>query len=168
MVYPILRVPPKNRFAMVVTAGPQGGGGLHIFGVLKGGKVYTIFLPMPQKNWILQYSMVNDPSRQKAPQRNGVTLQVDFGVVPPAVEKRFDFHRPSLTAEQKKKMIILHGFIGADGSVEHLRKVEVPARRPKRQAHSHRNPAGNSVELACSAQRPNGIRITGVNRSRLR
>ncbi len=120
MVYPILRTPPKNRFAMVVTAGPQGGGGLHVFGVLKGGKVYTIFLPMPVKNWILQYSMVKDPNQQQNAQRNGFTLQVDFGIVPPAVDERFDFHRPSLTAEQKKKMIILHGFIGADGSVEHL------------------------------------------------
>jgi Gram-negative bacterial TonB protein C-terminal len=120
LVYPILRAPLKNRFAMVVTAGPQGGGGLHVFGVLKGGKVYTIFLPMPVRNWILQYSMVNDPSQQQKPQRNGFTLQVDFGIVPPAVDERFDFHRPSLTAEQKKGMIILHGFIGADGSVEHL------------------------------------------------
>lgn len=120
MIYPILRTPPKNRFAMVVTAGPQGGGGLHVFGVLKGGKVYTIFLPMPLRNWILQYSMINDPSAPKAPQRNGVMIQVDFGVVPPAVEKRFDFHHPMLTAEQKKQMIILHGFIGADGSVEQL------------------------------------------------
>ena len=120
MVYPILRSPPKNRFATVVTAGPQGGGGLHIFGVLKGGKVYTIFLPMPLKNWILQYSMINDPSAPKAPQRNGVTIQIDFGVVPPDVERRFDFHRPTLTSDEKQKMIILHGFIGADGSVEHL------------------------------------------------
>jgi len=120
LVYPILRAPLKNRFAMVVTAGPQGGGGLHLFGVLKGGKVYTIFLPMPAKNWILQYSMANDPSQQQKPRQNGFTLQVDFGIVPPAVDKRFDFHRPSLTAEQKKGMIILHGFIGADGSVEHL------------------------------------------------
>ncbi len=120
LVYPILRMPPKNRFAMVVTAGPQGGGGLHVFGVLKGGKVYTIFLPMPQKNWILQYSMVDDPTYQKTPQQKGVKLQIDFGVVPPAVEERFDFHRPALTAEQKKNMIILHGFIGTDGSVEHL------------------------------------------------
>jgi len=120
MVYPILRPPPKNRLATVVTAGPQGGGGLHVFGVLKGGKVYTIFLPMPERNWILQYSMVNDPSIQKKPQQNGVTVRIDFGVLPPAVEKRFDFHRPTLTSEQKQKMIILHGFIGADGSVEHL------------------------------------------------
>ena len=120
LVYPILRPPPKTRFAMVVTAGPQGGGGLHVFGVLKGGKVYTIFLPMPQKNWILQYSSVNGADGPKKVQQNGVRLQVDFGVVPPAVEKRFDFHHPTLTAEEKKKMIILHGFIGADGSVKNL------------------------------------------------
>jgi Gram-negative bacterial TonB protein C-terminal len=120
LVFPILRPPPKNRFAMVVTAGPVGGGGLHVFGVLKGGKIYTIFLPMPLKNWILQYSMVNDPNAAPPPQRNGATLQLDFGIVPPAVEKRFNFHRPELTVEEKKRMIILHGFIGADGSVEHL------------------------------------------------
>jgi Gram-negative bacterial TonB protein C-terminal len=120
LVFPILRAPLKNRFAMVVTAGPQGGGGLRVFGVLRGGKIYTIFLPMPQRNWILQYSMVEDPNTQQQPQKNGVTIQVDFGIVPPAVEKRFDFHRPTLTAEQKQKMIILHGFIGADGSVERL------------------------------------------------
>lgn len=137
LIYPILRAPLKNRFAMVVTAGPQGGGGLHVFGVLKGGKIYTIFLPMPQRNWILQYSMINDPNAQQKPQHNGVTLQVDFGVVPPAVEQRFDFHRPNLTAEQKQKMIILHGFISADGSVERVsiyRGVESLADRAARAA----------------------------------
>jgi Gram-negative bacterial TonB protein C-terminal len=120
LVYPILRPPPKNRFAMVVTAGPVGGGGLHVFGVLKGGKVYTIFLTMPQKDWILQYSTLNKADSPKSPQAKGVTLQIDFGVVPPAVEKRFDFHRPVLTAEQKKNMIILHGIIDKDGSVRDL------------------------------------------------
>ena len=137
LIYPILRAPLKNRFAMVVTAGPQGGGGLHVFGVLKGGKIYTIFLPMPQKNWILQYSMIDDPNGQQKPLHNGVTLQVDFGVVPPAVETRFDFHRPTLTAEQKQKMIILHGFINADGSVERVtiyRGVESLADRAARAA----------------------------------
>ncbi|TAM83211.1 MAG: hypothetical protein EPN47_06335 [Acidobacteria bacterium] len=118
LIFPILHAPLKNRFAMVVTAGPQGGGGLHVFGVLKGGKIYTIFLPMPQRNWILQYSTIENSNAHQEAQKNGVTLQVDFGVVPPAVETRFDFHRPTLTPEQKRKMIILHGFIGADGSVE--------------------------------------------------
>ena len=120
LIFPILRPPPKNRFAMVVTAGPVGGGGLHVFGVLKGGKVYTVFLPMPQRNWILQYSMVKDPKAAQPAKHNGATLKIEFGIVPPAVEKRFDFHRPNLTAEEKKHMIILHGFIGADGSVKKL------------------------------------------------
>ncbi len=120
LIYPILRPPPKNRFAMVVTAGPVGGGGLHIFGVLKGGKVYTIFLPMPQKSWVLQYCTFKGADSQKTSQAKGVTLKIDFGVVPPAVEKRFDFHRPSLSTGEKKKMIVLHGIIGADGSVHHL------------------------------------------------
>ena len=120
MVYPVLRLPPKNRFAMIVTAGPMGGGGLHIFGVLKGGKIYTIFLPMPQKDWILQYSALHRADGAKSPQTKGVTLQIDFGVVPPAVDKRFDFHRPPLSAEEKKKMIVLHGIIGKDGAVHDL------------------------------------------------
>jgi len=120
LVYPILRPPPKNRFAMVVTAGPTGGGGLHIFGVLKGGKVYTIFLPMPEKSWVLQYCTLKSDDSQKTSHAQGVTLQIDFGVVPPAVEKRFDFHRPALSAEEKKKLIVLHGIIGADGSVQRL------------------------------------------------
>lgn len=120
MIYPILRPPPKNRFAMVVTAGPVGGGGLHVFGVLKGGKIYTIFLPMPKKNWILQYATLKSADSPKKSESNGVTLKIDFGVVPPAVEKRFDFHRPVLTAEEKRKMIILHGIIAKDGSVRDL------------------------------------------------
>lgn len=120
LVYPILRLPPKNRFAMVITAGPVGGGGLHIFGVLKGGKVYTVFLPMPQKDWILQYCALHADDSQKNTQSTGVAVQLSFGLVPPAVEKRFDFHRPALPQEQKQKMIVLHGVIGKDGSVSNL------------------------------------------------
>lgn len=120
LVYPLLRPPPKNRFAMVITAGPVGGGGLHIFGVLKGGKVYTVFLPMPGGNWILQYCALNGKANGQNAQKTGITLKFNFGLVPPAVEKRYNFHRPGLSPEQKKKMIVLHGIIGADGSVRGL------------------------------------------------
>ncbi|MEJ2008967.1 MAG: energy transducer TonB [Acidobacteriota bacterium] len=120
LVYPILRPPPKNRFAMVITAGPVGGGGLHIFGVLKGGKVYTVFLPMPVKNWILQYCALNKHGSHKDPKSTRVRVQLNFGLVAPAVEKRFDFHRPTLRPDQKKRMIVLHGIIGTDGSVHDL------------------------------------------------
>ncbi|MCL5005404.1 MAG: energy transducer TonB [Acidobacteria bacterium] len=121
LIYPILRPPPKNRFAMVVTAGPVGGGGLHVYGVLTGGKVYTVFLPMPQKNWILQYCATDGDDHQASSQSPSVSVALSFGLLPPDVEKRFDFHRPSLPADQKSRMIILHGIIDKDGSVQKLR-----------------------------------------------
>lgn len=121
LVYPILRPPPKNRFAMVVTAGPVGGGGLHIYGVLTGGKVYTVFLPMPEKNWILQYCATNGADSQAKGQTSSVTVALSFGLIPPDVEKRFDFHRPPLPPDQKKRMIVLQGIIDKNGSVENLK-----------------------------------------------
>lgn len=120
LVYPILRPPPKNRFAMVITAGPVGGGGLHIFGVLKGGKVYTVFLPMPGKDWILQYCALHSADSRQDPKTRGVAVQLSFGLVPPAVEKRFNFHHPTLPADPKSKMIVLHGTIGKDGHIHGL------------------------------------------------
>jgi Gram-negative bacterial TonB protein C-terminal len=121
LVYPILRPPPKNRFAMVVTAGPAGGGGLHIYGVLAGGKVYTVFLPMPKRNWILQYCVLDGANNQDKKQDPNVSVALNFGIIPPDVEKRFDFHRPTLPPDQKNSMIVLHGIIDKDGAVENLR-----------------------------------------------
>ncbi len=121
LVYPILRPPPKNRFAMVVTAGPVGGGGLHIYGVLTGGKVYTIFLPMPKRNWILQYCVLDGTENTTANQNPRVSVALSFGILPPDAEKRFDFHRPTLSADQKNSMIVLHGMIDKDGAVENLK-----------------------------------------------
>lgn len=121
LVYPILRPPPKNRFAMVVTAGPVGGGGLHIYGVLTGGKVYTVFLPMPGKNWILQYCLLDGADTHGQKPTPSVNVALSFGLLPPDVEKRFDFHRPSLDADQKNSMIVLHGIIDKDGAIENLR-----------------------------------------------
>ncbi len=121
LIYPILRPPPKNRFAMVVTAGPVGGGGLHIYGVLTGGKVYTIFLPMPKRNWILQYCVLKGADKSSKKQNPQVSVELNFGIIPPAVEKRFNFHRPALTPEQKNGMIVLHGIINKEGAVENLK-----------------------------------------------
>jgi len=121
LVYPILRPPPKNRFAMVVTAGPVGGGGLHVYGVLTGGKVYTVFLPMPNRNWILQYCVLDGAGGEKTNENPQVNVVLNFGLIPPDVEKRFDFHRPTLPADEKKSMIVLHGVIDKDGSVDKLK-----------------------------------------------
>ncbi len=120
LVYPILRPPPKNRFAMVVTAGPVGGGGLHVYGVLTGGKVYTIFLPMPNRNWILQYCVLDGATDKNSNVNPQVKVALNFGLLPPDVDKRFDFHRPALSPEEKQGMIVLHGIISKDGTIEKL------------------------------------------------
>ena len=56
LVYPVKPETPKARApSIVVSSGSYGGGGLRIFGVLHGDKIYTVYYSMPQKNWILQY-----------------------------------------------------------------------------------------------------------------
>jgi hypothetical protein len=109
---------------MVVTAGPTGGGGLQVYGVLKGGKIYTIYLPMPGRNWVLQYCVHDDPaSNRQAQASQGIQIRLDPGIVPPSAEEQFDFQRPPLSqsATNGKEMIILQGIIREDGSVGELK-----------------------------------------------
>jgi hypothetical protein len=109
---------------MVVTAGPAGGGGLHLYGVLKGGKVYTVYLPMPGKSWILQYCAEDNLVRSGISPPTGVVVRLDPGLVPPSPEEQFDFERPPLSKGRYREMIILHGVIREDGSVDDLRVVQ--------------------------------------------
>src|SRR5208337_4214285 len=68
MVYPV----PSAVFAklrknsLVVSAGPIGGGGLAVYRALNCGKIYTIFLAMPGKNWTMQYCPKADPTQKAA------------------------------------------------------------------------------------------------------
>jgi len=122
-VYPV--TPPGPRRAMmVVTAGPVGGGGLEVYRVLKGGKIYTIYLPMPSKNWILQYCAHDGSAggQDHDPQRS-VEVKLEVPIVPPAALEQFDFHRPLVpeSVANRKEMIILHGVIREDGSVSDLK-----------------------------------------------
>jgi TonB family protein len=111
---------------MVVTAGPAGGGGLQVYGVLKGGKIYTIYLPMPGKNWILQYCAHDSPAASQVQQPRSVEIRLDPGILPPSALEQFDFHRPpmSKSAADAKGMIILQGVIREDGSVGELRVLQ--------------------------------------------
>jgi hypothetical protein len=123
LVHPVS--PPRPRHApMVVTAGPAGGGGLHLYGVLKGGKVYTVYLPMPGKSWILQYCAEDNLVRSGISPPTGVVVRLDPGLVPPSPEEQFDFERPPLSKGRYREMIILHGVIREDGSVDDLRVVQ--------------------------------------------
>jgi hypothetical protein len=109
---------------MVVTAGPVGGGGLEVYRVLKGGKIYTIYLPMPSKNWILQYCArdISDTNEDHE-KPHSVEIKLEVPILPPAALEQFDFRRPVVpeSVENRKEMIILQGIIREDGSVSDLK-----------------------------------------------
>ena len=96
LVYPVKPETPKARApTMVVSSGSFGGGGLRIYGVLHGDKIYTVYFSMPGKSWILQYcAHVNPPQADSATRE--VRLQIQPPLTPPAAIDQFDFHRPPL------------------------------------------------------------------------
>ena len=56
MIYPVALMGPKVRKnQMIISAGPVGGGGLGVYRALPCSKIYTIFLPMNDSNWTMQY-----------------------------------------------------------------------------------------------------------------
>jgi hypothetical protein len=124
LVYSVNPATVKTRApSVVVSSGSGGGGGLPIYGVLHGEKIYTVYFPMPGKNWILQYCAHQDKP-QVDPASRVVRIQFGPPVTPPAAIEQFEFHRPELPANSAKTMIILHGVIHADGSVGDLAVVQ--------------------------------------------
>jgi hypothetical protein len=124
LVYPVKPDTPKAHApTMVVSGGSFGGGGLRVFGVLHGGKIYTVYFPMPGKNWILQYCAQEAPLAQN-PNTRVVTIQMAPPLTPPAAIDEFDFHRPPQQPGAANSMIILHGNIQADGSVNSLSIIQ--------------------------------------------
>jgi hypothetical protein len=108
--------------ALVISAGPIGGGGLNLYGALKCGKVYSIFLPMPGKNWSLQYCD-KSASTEKVASEGGITVvHLDTPLVPPDLDlgHRFNFKRISVPPEKSHRTIILKGVIAVDGTVQNL------------------------------------------------
>jgi len=120
LVYPVGRLPRIRRGTLTVTAGPTGGGGLRVYGVLQGGKIYSIYLPMPGKSWVLQYCVAN-PGSPQAPRSRAVAAHLDHGLVPPSPREQFDFHRPPVPPDKTDELIVLHGTIREDGSIGDLR-----------------------------------------------
>lgn len=119
MIFPVtgpVRQPPMS---LIVTAGPIGGGGLGVFGVLHGSKIYTVYLPMPGRPWVLQYCALESRSENNTPYRAQLTLPA--GITPPEVLVRFDFHRPPVPAYKKDALIVLHGQIDAEGRVQQVK-----------------------------------------------
>lgn len=123
LVYPVAQpaIPVRSN-AMVISAGPIGGGGLNLYGVLNCGKVYSIFLPMPGTNWSLQYCDKSVARSKMAPDPRTAVLTLDSPLVPPDVDlqHRYDFKRTPVPALMANRPIILKGVIGADGTVQEL------------------------------------------------
>ncbi len=120
MVFPVYSPPHVRKNALVVSAGPVGGGGLGVYRALPCGKIYTIFLPMPTKNWILQYCTRDSPTQNhNSPTRTAV-VHVDPGILPPDPDEKYDFRRLQVPEDKAHKMIVLKGMIREDGSVGDL------------------------------------------------
>jgi hypothetical protein len=95
-----------KRISVVVEAGPAGGGGLDVYGILRCDQIYTIDLAMPGNPWVLEYC---DPGASASGAAGNLRA--------PVAEVRFDFRPTGLPAEASETMIVLHGWIQADGSV---------------------------------------------------
>lgn len=108
----------KNQ--LVVSAGPIGGGGLNVYGALQCGKIYTVFLPMPGKNWTLQYCQQRTSAVKPTPESRSTVIHLEPALVPPDAETRFDFQRLPVPREKAHKLIILKGIIREDGTVDQV------------------------------------------------
>jgi hypothetical protein len=120
MVYAVPSTVALRRNALVVSAGPMGGGGLNAYGALHCGKIYTVFLPMPGKSWTLQFCQSGGSAAAPLPQSRSAVIHLEQGLLPPDVETRFDFRRLPVPFEKKNKPIVLKGVIKDDGTVGEL------------------------------------------------
>lgn len=123
MVFPVEASAPSIRQnALVISAGPIGGGGTNVYGALNCGKIYSIFLPMPGKNWSLQYCSKFATAAKKSSEARSAVIQLDTGLTPPYVDlaHRFDFKRIPVPVEKSHRSIVLKGVIAVDGTVQHL------------------------------------------------
>jgi hypothetical protein len=123
MIYPVA-APPLNvrRNTLIISSGPMGGGGLDVYGALKCGKIYSIFLPMPGRSWSMQYC--DSSSGPASVSYGGYTtvLRLENPLVPPDVDltHRFDFKRIPVSIDIAHRSIILKGTIAVDGTVQHV------------------------------------------------
>ncbi len=86
LVYAVKPETPKAHApSMVVSSGSSGGGGLRIYGVLHGDRIYTVYFSMPGKNWILEYC-----ARESPPQVDAAARTVQISIHPPLDASRGD------------------------------------------------------------------------------
>lgn len=124
MIYPVALTSPKFRKnQMIVSAGPMGGGGLSVYGALPCSKIYTIFLPMNNSNWTMQYCQKSgSSSNSPKADPSSTVIRLETGLVPPDpdLESRFDFKRLSVPPGKARQLIVLKGTLREDGTVDDL------------------------------------------------
>jgi hypothetical protein len=120
MVYAVPAGLNVRKNALIVSAGPIGGGGLGVYNALHCGKVDTIFLPMPGKNWTMQYCPQGAAPPQDQSQAYSAVIHLAPGIVPPEPAARFDFERLPIPPSKANKLIILRGLLRDDGTVGDL------------------------------------------------
>lgn len=120
MVYPLPSLIGVRHNALVVSAGPMGGGGLDIYGALPCGKIYSVFLTASGKRWSLEYCQKSESPRRSEDLTHSHIVHTELPLVPPEAEEEFDFKRVPLPPEKANKMIILRGEIGEDGKPQNL------------------------------------------------
>lgn len=122
IVFAMPKITGPRHAALLVSAGPMGGGGLDVYGALRCGKIYTVFLPAPGKSWTLQFCQtLASGAAAPAAQVHGSVVHMEQALVPPEAESRFDFMRTPLPPEKLHKYVILKGRIGDDGAVSDLK-----------------------------------------------
>jgi hypothetical protein len=122
MVFAMPKITGPRHAALLVSAGPMGGGGLDVYGALRCGKIFTVFLPASGKNWTLQFCQSPVPGAAVPPsQVHASVVHMEAALVPPEAETRFDFKRTPLPAEKLHKSVILKGRITEDGVVADLK-----------------------------------------------
>jgi hypothetical protein len=121
LVFALPKISGPRHDALMVAAGPMGGGGLNVYGALKCGKIYTVFLPAPGKSWSLQFCQTSSGESQAAPKAYASVVHMEAALVPPEAETRSDFKRTALPFEKQHKFVVLKGRITEEGEVADLK-----------------------------------------------
>jgi Gram-negative bacterial TonB protein C-terminal len=120
MVYPVPPSVKLRKNSLIVAVGPMGGGGLDTYGALHCGKIYSIFLAMPGRNWAMEYCAKPDAAEKSETKTRATVVHLERGLVPPDVESRYDFRRLPVPPEKAHKMIVLRGTLRDDGIAEDM------------------------------------------------
>ena len=123
LVFPVTVTAERVRkSALTVSAGPIGGGGLNVYHALDCGNIYSIFLPMPGRNWSLQYCAKSTNTQRSTSETPVATIHLEKPLVAPDADltQRFDFKRLPVPVEVSHRTIILKGVIAIDGTIQHL------------------------------------------------